>query len=90
MYTLTWNDPAGKEQHHQLAVSFDRAASDLEPLGEDQLAKLLGNMKADVVTYHSGDLAAGPGYEIWRVLAMVLLGMMVVETMFACFVGREK
>jgi hypothetical protein len=47
-------------------------------------------MKADVVTYHSGDLAAGPGYEIWRVLAMVLLGMMVVETMFACFVGREK
>jgi hypothetical protein len=90
-YTLLYDDPAGKEQHHQLAVSFDRAASDLEPLGEDQLAKLLGNLKADVVLYHPGDLAAtGPGHEIWRFLAGTLLALMVVETLFACFVGREK
>jgi hypothetical protein len=90
-YTITWNDPAGKEQHHQLAVSFDRNASDLEPLGEDQLARLLGTLRAEVVHYHPGDLAtAGPGHEIWRTLAGTLLALMLVETLFACYVGREK
>ena len=90
-YTLTWNDPAGKEQHHQLAVSCDRTASDLEPLGEDQLASLLGNLKAQVVPYHTGELAsAGAGREIWRTLAGTLLALMVVETLFAFYVGREK
>jgi hypothetical protein len=90
-YTLVWNDPAGKEQRHQLAISFDKTASDLEPLGEDQLAKLLGNLKAEVVQYHLGDLAtAEPGHEIWRTLAGTLLALMVVETVFAFYVGREK
>jgi hypothetical protein len=90
-YLLTWNDASGKEQHHQLAVSFDRTASDLEPLGEDQLARLLGNLKAEVVPYHPGDLAtAGPGHEIWRTLAGSLLALMVIETLFAFYVGREK
>jgi hypothetical protein len=74
-----------------LAVSFDRTASDLEPLGEDQLARLLGNLKAEVVPYHPGDLAtAGPGHEIWRTLAGSLLALMVIETLFAFYVGREK
>jgi len=91
MYTLTWNDPAGKEQHHQLTVSCDRIGSELEPLSEDQLANLLGNLKAEVVAYHPGDLAtAGPGHEIWRTLAGTLLALMVVETLFAFYVGREK
>jgi hypothetical protein len=91
IYSLAWNDTAGKEQHHQLAVSFDRNASDLDPLGEDQLVKLLGNLKAEVVNYQPGDLAtAGPGHEIWRTLAGSLLALMVVETLFAFYVGREK
>jgi hypothetical protein len=90
-YTVTWNDPAGKEQHHQLAVSFDRNASDLEPLGEDQLARLLGTLRAEVVPYHPGDFAsAGPGHEIWRSLAGTMLALLLVETLFACYVGREK
>jgi hypothetical protein len=90
-YTLIWNDPAGKEQRHQVAVSFDRLASDLDPLGEDQLAHLLGNLKAEVVTYHPGDLSSsGPGHEIWRTLAGILLALMLVETLFAFYVGREK
>jgi hypothetical protein len=90
-YTVTWNDPAGKEQHHQLAASFDRNASDLEPLGEDQLARLLGTLRAEVINYHPGDLAAaGPGHEIWRSLAGTLLALLLVETLFACYVGREK
>jgi hypothetical protein len=90
-YTVSWTDPAGKEQHHQVAVSFDPAASDLEPLGEDQLAKLLGNLKAEIVAYKPGDLAsAGPGHEIWRTLAGALLALLVLETLFAFYVGREK
>ena len=90
-YTLTWNDAAGKEQHHQLAVSFDRTASDLESLGEDQLAKLLGNLRAEVIAYTPGDLAtAGPGHEIWRTLAGTFLALLIVETVFAFYVGREK
>ncbi len=91
VYTITWNDPTGKEQHHQLAVSFDRNASDLEPIAEPQLQQLLGNLKPDVVPYHAGQLAgAGAGKEIWRTLAACLLGLMLVETLFAFYVGREK
>jgi hypothetical protein len=90
-YTALWNDATGHEQHHQLAVSFDRDASDLEPLAADQLAQLLGTLRAEVVTYHPGDLASNTnGHEIWRTMAATMLALLLVETWFAAYVGREK
>jgi hypothetical protein len=90
-YTLSWADATGHEQTHQVAVSYDRAAADLEPISEDQLARLLGSLKADVVPYVPQQLAtAGGGREIWRNLAITLGLLMLVETLFAFYVGRER
>jgi hypothetical protein len=91
VYTVQWNDAAGKQRQHQLAVSFDRAASDLELLDDGQLANLLGGLHAEVVPYHAGQLAsAGAGKEIWRTLAATLLALLFVESLFAFYVGRER
>ncbi len=91
IYTLSWNDAQGRQQTHQMAASFDKNASDLEPLIESQLAGLLGNLKASIVAYYPGALAAaGPGREIWRNLAVTLLSLLVVESVLAFYVGRER
>jgi hypothetical protein len=91
VYALTWEDASGKGQVHQLAASFDKNASDLEPLTQSQLVELLGNLKPSIVQYRPGFLSsAGPGREIWRMLAMILVCAMVMESLMAFWVGRER
>ena len=71
--------------------AFDKNASDLEPLTESQLTDLLGNLKVSLLTYRPGALAAmGPGREIWRNLAVTLLCLLMVESLLAFYVGRER
>jgi hypothetical protein len=91
VYALRWIDSSGKEQIHQLAASFDAKAADLTPISEADLFHLLGPLEVTVIPYHAGILAAAPpGREIWRTLAATLLGLLVVETVFASWVGRER
>lgn len=91
LYTAAWTDAAGREQKHPVAVSFDRAAADLDPIADADLTKLLGDLRPQVVPYRQGQLAGnGSGREIWRPIAMTLLALMVVETAFAFWVGRER
>ena len=91
VYSLSWADATGADRTHQIAVSYDAAAADLEPIPADQLAKLLGDLKAEVVPYVPQQLAAaGGGREIWRNLAITLGVLMLVETAFAFYVGRER
>jgi len=91
IYTLSWKDALGKEQSHRIAVSYDPAASDLEPLSESRLDELTDALRPRIVQYHAGQLAAGgPGREIWRTLAAALLGLVFVETLLAFWVGRER
>jgi hypothetical protein len=91
VYAMSWNDALGKEQTRKLAVSFDKNASDLEPISEIQLAGILGNLTPSRVMYHPGVLSsAGPGREIWRNLAITLMALLVVESLMAFYVGRER
>lgn len=91
LYNLSWSDEAGKPQSRELCVSFDKKASNLERITVSQLSDLLGDLKPPVVPYQPGILsAAGPGREIWRMLATVLAGMFLVESLLAYWVGRER
>jgi hypothetical protein len=91
IYTLSWKDAVGADQSHRIAVSFDKTASDLQPLTETQLDQLAGNLPLQIVHYHAGQLAASSsGREIWRTLAACLLGLLFVESLLAFYVGREK
>jgi hypothetical protein len=90
IYTLTWQEAAGKQQH-ELAASFDNLASDLTPISGSQLQTFLGNLSPVIIPYHPGLLTSStPGREIWRTLATTLLGLLVVETLLAFYVGRER
>ena len=90
IYTVTWEDASGKQQH-QLAASFDNIASNLEPLTQNQLQNFLGNLSPEVISYHPGLLmSSAPGKEIWRTLTTTLLGLLIVESLFAFYVGRER
>jgi hypothetical protein len=90
IYNLNWQEASGRQQH-QLAVSFDNAASDLTPISESQLQDYLGNLKPTIISYHPGLLMVStPGREIWRMLATTLLGLLIVETLLAFYVGRER
>jgi hypothetical protein len=91
VYSLRWTDSSGQQQTHQLAASFDDKAADLEPTAEADLSRLLSPLAVTVIRYHAGLLsAAPPGREIWRTLAGTFLGLLVVETLFASWVGRER
>jgi hypothetical protein len=91
VYTLAWEDDAAKRQSRQVCVSFDKSASDLQPISAAELTDLLGNLKPDVVTYRPGLFSsAGSGREVWRMLAMALAALFVGESLMASWVGRER
>jgi hypothetical protein len=91
VYTLAWENDAAKRQSRQVCVSFDKSASNLEPIPAAELTDLLGNLKPDVMTYRPGLFSsAGSGREVWRMLATVLAALFVGESLLAFWVGRER
>jgi hypothetical protein len=91
VYVFTWKDATGKEHSRPVAVNPDRAESELEPISEQELAGLMGDLRPPVIRYAAGRLAAsGQGREVWRTLMWTVLAMAAVETVFAVWVGRER
>jgi hypothetical protein len=88
---MTWKDAQGAAQSSLFAVSPDVTESKLEPIGDDELTSLFGNLTPTIVHYTEG-LAATPaqGREIWRTLAATLLALLLVESALAVWVGRER
>ena len=92
VYTISWTDALGKQQTHQMAASFDKNASDLEPVTERQLADLLGNLKPILVVYHPRRAGFGGARprdlaEIWRSRFYVCSWW---SRCMAFYVGRER
>ena len=91
IYSLTWRDEKTNARSLRFAVNPPPAESDLEPLSEEQLIELLGNLKPTIQRYDtSGASLDMPPREIWRPLATMLLGLLGLEAVFAVWVGRER
>jgi hypothetical protein len=91
VYTMSWKDDNSRPRSQKFAVNPPASESDLEPISEGQLAALLGNLRASVQRYDTGGVGLGaPPREMWRHLAMILLGLMLAEAAFAVSVGRER
>jgi hypothetical protein len=91
VYQLSWKDATGAEQSRPVCVNGDKAESELEPIPDAQVASLMGNLDVPIVHYTGGQtLITREGKEIWRTLAMMVLAMAVVESVFAVWVGRER
>jgi hypothetical protein len=90
-HTLTWTDSATGAEADQFAVNPDVRESELGRISAEQLKNLWGTFEVDVISAGGGDLSlATRGQEIWRTLAMTLLGLVVVEACFATWAGRQR
>lgn len=89
LYTMSWDVPGRDELSTKLfALSPDIRESDLRQLSEEELTQMLPGV--DLTLVDASDPASGGAQrEIWRTLAMLLLGFVVIESAFAAWVGRE-
>lgn len=89
LYTMSWDVPGRDALSTKLfALSPDVRESDLRQLSEEELTQMLPGV--DLTLLDASDPSTGGAQrEIWRTLAMLLLGFVVVESAFAAWVGRE-
>jgi hypothetical protein len=91
VYAMNWKDEKGKPVAVRFGVNPSTAESELDPISAAQLGELMGNLKVPVQRYDVGGVGLGaPPREMWRPLAMILLGLLLAETAFAVFVGRDR
>jgi len=89
LYTMSWDVPGRDELSAKLyALSPDTRESDLRQLSEEELTQMLPGVDLTLVDA-SDPGSTGATREIWRTLAMLLLGFVVIESTFAAWVGRE-
>jgi hypothetical protein len=89
IYTLSWDVPGRDEpSEKRYALSPDTRESDLRQLSEEELTQLLPGVDLTLVDASDPD-SAGAQREIWRTLAMLLFGFVLIESAFAAWVGRE-
>ncbi len=90
-YVLKWKDETGVDQSRTLCASFDTVESNLEPIAESDLRKLLNPLSPTIVQWTAGaDPLTEHGREIWRTLVIAVLTLALFETALAVWVGREK
>jgi len=91
IYVASWKDDQGRTMTRKFAVNPAVSESELEPIAESELVGLLGNLRPQVQRYDvNGDGLGSPPREMWRQMAMILLGLMLAEAVFAVWVGRER
>lgn len=89
LYELTWDVPGKDEPTKAIyALSPDPSESDLTSLSDEQLTQLLPGVDLTLVDLGANS-SEGAQRELWRTLAMLLLGFVVFESAFAAWVGRE-
>jgi len=89
LYKLTWDVPGQDEPRKQsFAVSPDARESELRRLSEDELKQMLPNVDLTLIDPAQAG-TGGAQRELWRTLAMMLLGFVIFESAFAAWVGRE-
>lgn len=92
VYRIGWDEGPLGAQQDLYAANPDPRESDLERIGAEDLRTLLRPLDVEVASARGdgSDLFAPTGRELWREMAWVLLGMMVVESIFATWVGRSR
>jgi len=91
LYRMNWQAEPGGPGSDLFAVNPDARESDLTTISHDELKSLWGDLKPEIFSAGATDSGlATRGQEIWRPLAMCLLGLMAFEACFATWVGRQR
>ena len=92
LYRLAWDEGPLGTQQDLYASNPDPRESTLERIGDSELKGLLKPLVVEVAKAQGDgtDLFAATGREIWHELAWGLLVLLVIESMFATWVGRSR
>jgi len=90
-YRMEWKDPVVGSMSRLFAASPDVRESNLAPIAMSELKNLVGKLNPQIVRLGEKKAdASGAGTELWRTAVWGLLGLVVVESCLAAWVGRES
>lgn len=93
LYKLNWQAIPGGQGSDLYAVNPDRRESELKRISKEEITAKWGRFKdVHIVSRNGGSDEALDvrGQEIWRVLASAMFGLLIIESCFATFVGRQR
>jgi hypothetical protein len=92
LYKMSWRDSVSGPMQETFGVNPDRRESDLARIDRQQFLELWGAIQPEVISIGAGgdSSLAVRGQEVWRALATSLLGLLIVETCFARWAGRQR
>jgi hypothetical protein len=91
-YRLGWDEGSLGTQQDLFAANPDPRESAMERIAESDLKSLLNPLAVEIIRPRGDgtDLFAVTGREVWRDLAAALLVLLVLESIFATWVGRSR
>jgi hypothetical protein len=91
-YRITWDEGSVGTQQDLYAANFDARESALERIPEPEARSMLEPLDVEIVRVRGddSDLFSPTGTEIWRDVAVCLLVLLVLESVFATWVGRSR
>jgi hypothetical protein len=90
-YSMEWKDPVLGSLSRLFAASPDVRESNLAAIQTGDLKNLVGKLNPQIVRLGEKRAdAGGAGTELWRTAIWTLLGLVVVESCLAAWVGRES
>ncbi|WP_435010748.1 BatA domain-containing protein [Tundrisphaera lichenicola] len=92
LYRLTWDEGPLGTQQDAYAANPDARESDLGRIAEPDLKAMLKPLEVEIASAgkDGADLFSPTGREIWHELAWGLFGLLIVESIFATWVGRSR
>jgi hypothetical protein len=92
LYRIAWDEGPLGTQQDLYAANPDPRESALERIGPTELAKRLEPMRVEVAAARDdpSGMFAATGREIWYELALGLFALLMVESLFATWVGRSR
>jgi hypothetical protein len=92
VYRISWDEGPLGTQQDVFAANPDPRESDLERIEAEQVKSILEPLAVEIATMRGNDanLFAPTGREMWRDVALVVLILLIVEAVFATWVGRSR
>ena len=89
-YLMQWSAADDQNARNLFAVNHDPRESLDQRLALDQLSELFGDLDWRVIRVGDTPNGAQGQSELWRTVAMCLLGVIGLESLLAAWIGRER
>jgi hypothetical protein len=92
LYRVAWDEGPLGTQQDLFASNPDPRESALDRIAVNDLKRMLAPLTVEVASVRGEgmDAFSATGREVWQQLAWGLLGLLVVEPVLACWVGRSR